>query len=87
MKIITLSPTVRLKVDQWQYSPEVWFVPEKDSKAQARWIATGTHHPSLSSAIKYLAKKELISEDEDVTFMEYLDSFIAKEKELLKGVK
>lgn len=96
MSIINLTETTRINVDQRQYVPEYFdkggeLVRNPSTgemvEKQSKWVSSNTFHSTLESAIKYLARVQLLKQDEYSSLKEYLDKVLETEKELMSSLK
>jgi hypothetical protein len=96
MSEILLTPTTKLVTDGKQFMPYFFDEGGKDTRivgtnemttTKPGWKHTGTYHTNLDSAIKELAKIEVLKRDQYQSLKEYLNAFKENVELLLNSVK
>ena len=96
MTDILLTPKAKLIADGKQFMPYYFDEGGKDVRVVGTeemtttkpiWKHTGTYHKDINSAVKELAKIEVLKQDEYSSLKEYLDEFKASVEFLLKSVE
>jgi hypothetical protein len=95
MTDILLTPTAKLVSDSKQFMPYFFDEGGKDVRivgtdemttTKPSWKHTGTYHTDIQSAIRELARIEVLKRDQYQSLKEYLDAFKASIETMLKSV-